>query len=303
MAREFSDFLEAKFDLDERSLNADVRRACIERIAPRDSLRWLDVGSGTGAMVRRLLRSGIRASEWSITALDRDPRLLDRAAERLAIELAERGCRVRRGPGRIDAEDGARWVRVEFRCGDVLRFEPSPDTGYDLVTAHAFMDIVPMASTLARFARWLARDGLLYATLNYDGDTALFPLYDDEAFERDVLARYDESMELRRVDGQASGGARSGRRLHRMLCDAGFDVVAFGSSDWNITPSQRRYRNGERLVLAVLLDAMRDECRGQPHIDVDRLATWHRDRSDRLDAGGLGAIIHQLDLLALRVPV
>ena len=65
---DFADYLEAKIALDERSLNPDVRRACITRLRTRQPvLRWLDAGTGTGAMVRRLLRAGLPASV-SITA-------------------------------------------------------------------------------------------------------------------------------------------------------------------------------------------------------------------------------------------
>jgi hypothetical protein len=73
---EFADYLEAKFPLDERSLNADVRQACFERLGrKRGVLHCLDVGTGTGAMVRRLIDSGLHAS-FHITALDRDASLL-----------------------------------------------------------------------------------------------------------------------------------------------------------------------------------------------------------------------------------
>ena len=43
-------------------------------------------------------------------------------------------------------------------------------------------------------------------------------------------------MEQRRVDGQATGGAYCGRRLHELLPEYGFDILAHGSSDWNIAP-------------------------------------------------------------------
>lgn len=291
-------YLEAKFSLDERSLNADVRQAFIEGIAcVPDVIRCLDAGTGTGATLRRLLDAELSAS-LAITALDQDVRLLDLAAASIAERLERAGYRTlaqRRG---IEAERSDRHVSIEFSACDVHDFEPATPTRYDLVTAHAFMDIVPLATTLSRMSSWLAPGGLLYATLNYDGDTALFPEYRDPAFEAAVLARYNASMELRRVRGGATGGARSGRRLHAALGDAGFAVIAYGSSDWNITPRGGRYRDRDADVLRTLLAWVHNESREQPAIDGDRLTRWYVERGTQLERAELGMIVHQLDVLA-----
>ncbi len=297
---EFADFLEAKFDLDERSLAVDVRRACIDSIAHRDRLRCVDIGTGTGAMVRRLLDARIGARAIDIVAIDRDERLIDRARERIAVHLRQRGFEL---PGqadesRIQASDAHRFVTLRLAHGEAAGFEPRAGERFDLVTAHAFMDLVPMRPLLLRIADWLAPGGLFYATLNYDGDTAFFPTYCDAAFETALLQRYDASMEERRIDGQPTGGARSGRRLHALLPDAGFEVLAWGSSDWNIVPRDGRLRPGDAVVLSVLLDALRRE--NEAHCDVRRLDAWHRDRRALLAAGRLGAIVHQIDVLAVR---
>src|SRR5690606_26106320 len=167
-------------------------------------------------------------------------------------------------------------------------------------TAHAFLDLVPMQPLLDRISGWLAPDGLLYATLNYDGGTALFPRYADTAFEERLLERYDASMEERRIDGEPTGGARSGRRLHAMLPQAGFEVVAYASSDWNAVPHGGRLRASDEVVVSVLLEALRRE--NEAHCDRERLAAWHRDRRALLQAGRLGAIVHQIDVLAVLSP-
>jgi SAM-dependent methyltransferase len=298
---DFADFLDAKFDLDERSLAADVRRDCFDAIAQRDSLRCLDIGTGTGAMALRLLDACTGVRSVDVVALDCDERLLARARTKLAAHLAQRGFDRLDGSDddRFDAHHAHRRVGLRFACCDVGRFEPRAGERYDLVTAHAFMDLVPMRPLLARIADWLAPGGLFYATLNYDGETTLFPLYEDEALESALLRRYDASMEERRVaDGQPTGGARSGRRLHALLPEAGFDVVAWGSSDWNVVPRHGHLREGDAVVLSVLLEALKRE--NDAHCDARRLEAWHRVRCTQLEAGRLGAIVHQIDVLAVR---
>lgn len=305
---DFADFLDAKFDLDERSLAGDVRDQCFRRLARRSRLRCLDLGSGTGAMLRRLLDAEFPAEFLELVALDRDPALLTRARAALIALLVRRGFAVRDpapgpssgDPDRIEANDGRRHVGLRFVCCDVSDFEPHTGERYDLVTAHAFLDLVPMRPLLERISGWLAPGGLLYATLNYDGGTALFPQYAEAELEERLLDRYDASMEERRVDGNPTGGARSGRRLHAMLPQAGFEVVAYASSDWNAVPHGGELRAGDAVVVSVLLEALRRE--NEAHCDRERLAAWYRDRRAVLQAGRLGAIVHQIDVLAGLAP-
>ncbi|MGZ8198132.1 MAG: hypothetical protein ACXWVP_07235 [Burkholderiales bacterium] len=115
-----------------------------------------------------------------------------------------------------------------------------------------------------------------------------------------LLAEYDASMERRRVHGESTGGARSGRRLHTLLSEAGYDVIAYGSSDWNITPRERRYRDRDAVVLRALLSFMRAESERRSGIDRETLVRWHGERSAQLESGELGMIVHQLDILATR---
>jgi SAM-dependent methyltransferase len=296
----FTEYLEAKFALDSRSLNMDVRGACIERIASRRShLRWLDVGTGTGAMVRRLLKNGLHAP-LSVTALDADAGLLAIASSKLVTDLEDAGYRTRLHGVGIEARRADHHVAVHLPCCSLFDYQPGSPAAFDLITAHALMDILPLEAALSCFSAWLAPGGVLYVTLNYDGDTALVPVYDDEAFESALLAEYDASMERRRVRGEATGGARSGRRLLTALFRMGFDVIAYGSSDWNVTPFEGRYRDRDADVLRALLGFVRDEGERAASIDRASLTHWHAAREVAIGRGQLGMIVHQLDVLATR---
>jgi hypothetical protein len=68
-----------------------------------------------------------------------------------------------------------------------------------------------------------------------------------------LLDYYNHTMEIRRVDGQATGGAYCGRRLAGLLPEYGFTVLVEGSSDWDMTPLLGRYRDDDAVCLTALL--------------------------------------------------
>jgi ubiquinone/menaquinone biosynthesis C-methylase UbiE len=103
----FAEYLEAKFALDERSLNREVRAAFLDVLRGLPRIECLDVGAGTGATFRRLLHSGLTAP-LSLTALDRDRGLLD-----IARQDAEG--RVRRARRRVLARQSAGIRRHRLR--------------------------------------------------------------------------------------------------------------------------------------------------------------------------------------------
>jgi len=274
----FAAFLQAKFALDERSLNREVRAAFQDALHSLPQIHCLDVGAGTCATLRRLLNSEL-TTPLSLTALDRDPGLLDIARQQAAGWLQDK-----------------RLTAIRFAVDDVKHHRP--DRRYNVITAHAFLDLAPLPEALRLFAAWLQPGGYLYASTNYDGDTAPLPVYDDADFEARLLEHYNQTMEQRRVDGQATGGAYCGRRLHELLPEYGFDILAHGSSDWNIAPVLGEYRDCDSVCLEALLEMIYGE--GQRsglfcQVELDR---WHEDRLRLLQRRRLVLTIRQLDLLA-----
>ena len=289
----FAGFLEAKFALDERSLNREVRAAFLDALRSLPQIRCLDVGAGTCATLRRLLNSGL-TTPLSLTALERDPVLLDIARVEAAGWLRALGLEPHNEAGTIQTQ-GERVTAIRFAAGELKDYRP--DRPFNLITAHAFLDLVPLPDSLRLFTAWLQAGGYLYASINYDGDTALLPLYDDAAFEARLLSYYNDTMERRRVDAQATGGSFCGRRLHRLLPDYGFDILAYGSSDWNITPFLGEYRDGDALCLAALLETIGAEGQSSGLFHQDQLERWREHRLRLLQQRRLGLIAHQLDFL------
>lgn len=294
----FAEYLEAKFALDERSLNRAVRAAFLDAVRGLPRIECLDVGAGTGATFRRLLHAGL-TTPLSLTALDRDRDLLDIACQDAEARLRALGREPRVEDGAIQTR-GERHAAMHVAAGELR--DHRPERLYNVITTHAFLDLCPLPQALQQFAAWLHPGGYLYASINYDGDTALAPPYEVPTFEAALLRHYNDSMELRRVDDQATGGAYCGRRLQALLPDHAFDIVASGRSDWNIGPFEGEYRDGDAICLQALLDFIGCEGQRSKLFDADRLERWRDDRLRSLQQGLLGMRISHVDLLARYCP-
>jgi SAM-dependent methyltransferase len=311
-------YLESKFAIDSASLNAPLYARFREHLRRFTDPRILDLGTGTGAMLRRVMHLTL-SGRIHLIGLDQEEQNLAAAVDRMESILEDRGYRIvekRRNSAEqsIHARRRGTDVWVEFLKGDLL------DSGitamlppFDCITAHAFMDLMPLKRAVAVIRSLLKDDGVFYSTLNYDGLTVLVPEYEDDAFERRLLRIYNRSMEARRIRGRKTGGAFSGRRLFRTLSDQGFLILGGGSSDWNVFPSKDAYTEGQKLFLTAVLSLIETEARQAPRragtgrpdravpvVEPARLAAWYADRLQAVQNHELALIVHQLDLLAKR---
>jgi ubiquinone/menaquinone biosynthesis C-methylase UbiE len=275
----FADYLAAKFALDERSLNCEVRGAFLEGLQRLPHIECLDVGAGTGATLRRLLQSGL-STPLSVTLLDRDRDLLEQARAGLA--------------GWLQASAMPPAIRFVAEALNDHR----PDRRYNVITAHAFLDIMPLTQALRLFSGWLQPGGYLYASLNYNGETVLADAYENGAFEGQLLDYYNHTMETRprRRPGHgrgvlrtASHGAPAGIRVSR---------ARLRQLDWHIAPLQGRYRDNDAVCLTALLEMIRSEAQRSDLFRREELDRWHDDRQRRVQEGRLAMHVHQTDVLA-----
>jgi SAM-dependent methyltransferase len=305
-ALDFQAFLEAKAPIDSESLDAGLFEHFRRSLEADRAPRLLDLGMGTGATLRRVLAFS-PAGDLELAGLDNDAGCLERARRCIAELLRAQGCRLReeaREEGwRLEADSAVRRVSVRLVRGDLLAPgipQLLGEARFGYLTAHAFLDLLPLARALRVMHSLLAPAGLLYSTLNYDGSTALLPEDREPDFERALLQAYDRSMELRRVDGEPTGGAFSGRRLRAELERGGFRLIGSGRSDWNVRPARGRHAPGPAVFLEALLGMIAGEGRRAAGIEGPKLEAWWRRRSADLRAGRLGLVARNLDLLAAR---
>jgi hypothetical protein len=167
---------------------------------------------------------------------------------------------------------------------------------FDVLLAHAFLDLVDLDRALARLLPCLRPGGTCLFTLNFDGLTAFLPEI-DPTLDRRIVEAYHATMDARRNDGLPSGSSRTGRRLLVELPRRGAEVLAAGASDWIIYPRAGGYAAGERTVLDAVVGFVEASLRASDFDDA-ALLSWVARRRGQIEAGELVFLAHQIDILA-----
>ena len=100
-------------------------------------------------------------------------------------------------------------MTMELIVGELFdTLSKKSDSGsWDLLMAHAFLDLVDIRLAMPLLLSGVRPGGLVYFTLNFDGLTAFEPVA-DQALERKIVRLYHETMDKRSGKGQSSGEAR-----------------------------------------------------------------------------------------------
>ncbi len=291
----FAAYLESKVAIDDRALHPRVTQAAWQGLTERPGLRVLELGAGVGTMLQRLWRWGLLPPQVHYTAVERDPGLRAVARQRLA--------RWTRAQGGVFREAGSEWVcelpgvhlTVAWHTADVFAFLEAAHGGWNLVLAHAFVDLVPVQPLLdALLPR--ARGARLWFTLNFDGGTHFWPV-DDAATEAHLMQRYHATMQ-RWHGPHHMPGAHTGRVLLAGLSARGLPLLAVGSSDWVVYPQGGRYPAHEAHFLRHIVETVHQALRDDPQVPAAALEAWRRQRLAQIEAGRLVYIAHQIDLAA-----
>jgi SAM-dependent methyltransferase len=301
----YTRYLAAKKTIDDRSLNRGVQdrlRSSLRDIEQEQPIQILEVGAGIGTMITRLIDLElIRSAHY--TAIDREPDNFRTAISYLQTWCQEGGWSfhlegdqtIRLG---VDADESL----VELQIGDIEEFLDKWDDPYryDLLIAHAFLDLIDLTTTLPHLLKVIRPGGLFYFTLNFDGITALAPQMDAE-LDSLIETLYHRTMDERLTRGRPTGGSRTGRQLLSLVLQCGTDILAAGSSDWVVTPLNNAYPADEAYFLHFIVNTIDCALRGHPELDPRDFEAWIHTRHAQIEQGELTYIAHQLDLLG-RIP-
>ena len=298
---DFIRYLAAKKSLDDRSLNRQVWDHLARALRDRpDSapLRVLEMGCGIGTMVERLLDRGL-LTRAAYTGIDVEPECIRAAAQRLHAYAA-----ARQVPLTVDSGGAmlfstpAQDVRITLEVAalfDFLDREPGK-SAWDLLVAHAVLDLIDLAAALPPLLSRLAPGGLFYFSLNFDGATILEPPIDPD-LDAWIEALYHRTMDTRRCRGRPSGSSRTGRRLFGRLKEAGARLIAAGSSDWVVFPGPDGYPGDEAYFLHFIINTIGQALHGHPELAGSRFQAWIDQRHRQIEAEELIYVAHQLDFL------
>ncbi|MBN1218883.1 MAG: methyltransferase [Anaerolineae bacterium] len=301
----FTRYLAAKKSVDDRALNRHVGESLRQALRPttmETPLQVLEIGAGIGTMIERTL-------DWNLlihatyTAIDAESDNIAEARRRLPDWGNKEGFAVTDDEQRIRLQREGQEVTVILEAIDLFDFmtRERGQRTWDLLIAHAFVDLVDVPATLPRLLFLLRPGGLLYFTIVFDGVTILQPDI-NPAFDAHIERLYHQTMDERLVNGRPSGDSQSGRHLFQHLQAAGVKLLDAGSSDWVVFPGPQGYPADEAYFLHFIIHTMHTALTGYPDLDEDRFNHWIARRHAQIEQGSLVFIVHQLDFLGRKPP-
>lgn len=298
----FIKYLLAKKSVDDRSLNGGVWQALAQALpgcSTGSPLQVLEVGAGIGIMFRRILERDL-LTYAQYTLVDSDPALVAYGRERLAGWAQENGYAAVVQAGEARVRKPGREMAASYQNAEALSFvrRAQGNMQWDLIVAHAFLDLLNLPEAVPALLSALKKPGLLYATINFDGLTILEPAI-DPPFDDQVMAQYHRTMDERLTDGRPSGDSRTGRHLFGLLRRLGVQILAAGASDWVVFPGPQGYPPLEADFLHFIVRTIHGALRGCPELDPLRFAGWVQERHAQIERCELVYIAHQMDILGM----
>jgi hypothetical protein len=257
----------------------------------------LEVGAGIGTMIERVLEWGL-LSYAHYTAIDAEQENIAFAYQRLNRWATTRGYQIRHTRKGLWITGATVQLEIELEAIDLFDYlaREAHHRTWDLLVAHAFLDLVDIPSALPGMMSTLRGEGLYYFTLNFDGLTSLEPEI-DPTLDTQIQELYHQTMDSRVIDGKPSGDSRSGRHLFGHLQASGASILDAGASDWIIYPGTDGYPGDEAFFLNFIIHTIHQALSGHPELDQAVFESWISRRHAQVERGELVYIAHQLDFV------
>jgi hypothetical protein len=230
---EFSaDWLALREPADRAARSTRLAGLVAERLAARDPVRVLDLGTGTGANLRFLAEQLSAPQHW--TLVDRDAGLLRQVAQRVSSWGTSKGYVASGNAAGFGLRGATFDCRIETLTSDVSKLaDPALFEGRSLVTASALLDLVSLRWIEALTARCRAAGAVVLFALTYDGQISCDPGEPGDGLVRDLVNRHQRTA---KGFGRALGPDAADAAV-RSLQGAGYEVQR-DTSAWQLTPAQ-----------------------------------------------------------------
>ncbi|MBL8099665.1 MAG: hypothetical protein JNK81_10810 [Anaerolineales bacterium] len=284
----FPHYLLAKQSVDDRALNKDVVKA-LQAHLPQRPIRIVEVGAGVGTMLKRLVCWNI-ISKAEYVMVDKLTENIEYASAWIPQWAEETGLSVERsGKNQLRVFNQAYDIHIQLTQADVFDFIPKNKKSFDVLIAHAFLDLLPMPKSLEKL--FMLTNHLAWLTLNFDGVTTFEPTI-DTILDKKIERLYHKTM-------KASGGdSQSGRHLFNYLQKLNAEILAAGSSDWVVHAIGGKYPQDEAYFLHFILHFFEESLKDCKELNKKIFFEWLRKRHEQIENGELVYVAHQLDFLA-----
>lgn len=291
-------WLELREPSDVAARSAAVTQALVDAVAGRETVRVLDLGTGTGSNVRYLLPRLPGRQHWVIA--DRDPGLLALVAARTARWAASRGLDVRPRADGCSIVAGSLHCEIEARTTDLCELDDALFAERDVVTASALLDLVSESWLRTLAARCRDTGAAALFALTYNGWSTCSPAEREDDIVRELLnhhQRTDKGL------GGIAAGPEAAELAAQCFRDEGFHV-ATARTDWQLdahqTEMQRMLVDGwadAALELARLGHTTTSEAwtGGDAAAGID---AWRSRRHGHIDASHSHIAVGHVDMAA-----
>jgi hypothetical protein len=259
-------WLDLRAPADRRARDTVLMEEIARHFRGRPQITVVDLGCGTGAMMRALAPHLPRQQHWHL--VDNDPRLLGAVAE----------CNRDALPATITWQTQQADLQQDL---ETIMAEPA-----DLVTLSALLDLVSIAwlERLADLAA--AKQRPVYAPLTYNGRNVCEPA---DPFDSAVMTAFNAHQRGDKGFGRAMGSMAPARTTER-LATRQFNV-RLGDSDWQLG-------EGDTALQAAVLHGWHDAAVEHGVLERQELDAWLQRRLEHLRGGKARLTIGHKDIWA-----
>jgi hypothetical protein len=262
----------------------------------------MEIGSGIGTMIERLIEREMFLSPTQLSALDPDTENFQAAMQRLRrFAAANHITEIAAAKNEVSLDIPGKPLVINFQTVGIeayARAYRGPGR-FDLIIANAVLDLLNLPTALPQILSVAKVDCLFYFTINFDGASIFEPQIDPE-MDPLIEELYHQTMDERVTDGQPSGDRYTGRHLFGHLRQHGIEILAAGSSDWVVFAGPDGYAGDEAYFLHFIIHTVHTALQFHPGLDQKRFADWIETRHQQIERGELVYIAHQIDFLGRR---
>ena len=285
MDESLSDWLAVREPADFAARSATLVEHVRHALASTDTVRGLDLCTGTGSNLRYLIDRLPGRQTW--LAADRDARLLEELPTKLKTWADGRGYSMHT-EGRVSSLRGGRCeCDVETRAMDLDRLDAGLFEGRNLVTASALLDLVSESWLRLLAARCREVSATALFTLTYDGRSSCDPVEPEDDMVRDLMNVHQKTD--KGLGGRAEG-PDAWSVAERVFTKAGY-CVECAPSDWSIGPFERTF---QRMLIEGWARAAVEIAPER----ADTIADWLGRRLEHLEAGRSRIVVNHVDMVA-----